>query len=164
MEQRCLARERGTRPALARGAVFASLASLGALGTLGTFGTLGISASLGTLGTLGTLGIIGSAAACTPSHAGGAGQTYAVRARITALPTAGVDPRLLVVRHEAIDHFVGHDGKVTTMDAMEMPFPLAPDVSLAGIGPGDAVEFTLHVDWEAEREIEITGLRRLPRR
>lgn len=102
------------------------------------------------------------AAGCSGQRDEASGQHYTVRGQVKQLP----DPRNpgsgLYVTHEAIDNWVGRSGEVEGMDSMTMPFPVDEDVSLDGIQPNDAVEFDLHVDWEADLPIEITGIRELP--
>ena len=105
----------------------------------------------------GVLGVLG----CKGQHAGG-GQTYKVRAKVVQLPVPNSPASGLYLSHEAIDRFVDRDGKVVGMDPMTMSFPIAEDVSLDGLRTGDVVEFELHVDWKANPEVEITGLRELP--
>jgi Cu/Ag efflux protein CusF len=87
------------------------------------------------------------------------GHTYTVRARVEQLPAQGSG---LVLTHEAVDDWMGRSGKIEGMDTMTMPFPVAEDVSLAGIQPGDVVEVQLHVDWNADLAVQITSLRELP--
>lgn len=88
------------------------------------------------------------------------GHTYTVRARVQQLPSQGSG---LYLEHEAIDNYVARSGKVEGMDSMTMPFPVGKGVSLEGIQPDDIVEVQLHIDWEADLPVEITGLRELPR-
>ena len=88
------------------------------------------------------------------------GRTYTTRGQVTQLP----DPpgSSLYLSHEAIDDFVDREGKTVGMDPMNMPFPVAQGVSLAGIAPSDIVEFDLHVDWQAETPVAITRIQKLP--
>jgi hypothetical protein len=88
------------------------------------------------------------------------GRDHTVRAVVTQVPSAG-NPELYL-QHEPIDEWAGRDGKVEGMDTMTMGFAVAEGVSLEGIQPGDKVETTLHVDWEAGMPVEITALRELP--
>ncbi|HEV2851522.1 MAG TPA: hypothetical protein VHC97_01845 [Thermoanaerobaculia bacterium] len=98
------------------------------------------------------------AAGCGPKQGTG-GRDYTVRAQVVQPP----DPKTgLYIYHEAIDDWVGRDGEVTGMDTMAMPFPVAQGVPLGGIEANDKVEVTLHVDWNAERPLEITRVRELP--
>jgi hypothetical protein len=94
---------------------------------------------------------------------GAKGRDYTVRALVVQAPgatnTAGTS---LYLYHEPIDDWVGRDGKRDGMDTMAMPFPVAGGVPLAGVAANDKVEVTLHVDWTADRAIEITRLRKLP--
>jgi Cu/Ag efflux protein CusF len=85
---------------------------------------------------------------------------YVVRAQVVELPNPG-NGNLLHLHHEPIDNFVTRDGQTEGMDSMTMPFLVAPNVSLRDIHPGDKIEVILHVDWKAERSVQITGLRKL---
>jgi hypothetical protein len=87
------------------------------------------------------------------------GQNYTVRAEVVELPSAA-NGNLFVLHHEAIDGFVTRDGKAEGMDSMTMPFLVAKNVPLTEIQPGDKVEVLLHVDWQADRAVEIIGLRK----
>jgi hypothetical protein len=108
---------------------------------------------------LAVLAILG----CQPQgRPAGGGHTYTVRAKVVQLPAPNNPASGLYLSHEAIDRFVDRDGKIVGMDPMTMPFPLADGVALDGLQPGDVVELKLHVDWGADPEVEITGLRELP--
>jgi len=87
------------------------------------------------------------------------GHTYTVRARVDQLPAQGSG---LTLTHEPVDNWVGRSGKVEGMSSMSMPFPVAEGVSLEGIQPGDVIEIQLHVDWDANLAVQITGVRELP--
>jgi Copper binding periplasmic protein CusF len=105
----------------------------------------------------------GLAAGCGARGAAACGgRGYRLRGQVVAVAAGGGGPRLLTLRHEPVDDFVDRQGQVTGMDAMTMPFPVARGVSLAAIAPGDTVAVTLCVDWQAEPELAIVGLRRLP--
>jgi hypothetical protein len=97
---------------------------------------------------------------------GARGRDYTVRALVVQAPDAasiaGNSAGSLYLYHEPIDDWVGRDGKRDGMDTMAMPFPVAGGVPLAGVAANDKVEVTLHVDWTADRPIEITRLRKLP--
>ena len=88
------------------------------------------------------------------------GRNHTFRAEVKQVPSPGNGE--LFLHHEPIDDWAGRDGKVEGMDTMTMGFAVAEGVSLAGIQPGDKVETTLHVDWEADMPVEITALRELP--
>lgn len=88
------------------------------------------------------------------------GHNYIVRAQVVELP-GPANGNLLQLHHEPVDDFVTRDGKVEGMDSMTMPFLVAKHVPLREIHPGDKVEVILHVDWQADRAVEITGLRKL---
>ena len=102
-----------------------------------------------------------SLAGCSGEEAE-SGRTYTVRGQVTQLPDPNNPGTGLYVNHEAIDDFVDREGEVVGMDPMPMPFPVDEKVSLEGIVPGDVVELELHVDWGAETEAEIVGIRELP--
>jgi Cu/Ag efflux protein CusF len=67
----------------------------------------------------------------------------------------------LTVHHEAIDDFVGKNGKVTGMDAMVMRFRLAPQARAVGVGEGDKVEIRFEAR-NAKPRFVIQSLRVLP--
>jgi hypothetical protein len=101
--------------------------------------------------------------ACKPrQEARKGGHTYTVRGQVIQLPDPAQRGSGLTLQHEAVDDFVGRDGKTVGMDPMSMPFPVAPGVSLAGIAPADVVEFDLNVDWQADTPVAITRIRKLP--
>jgi hypothetical protein len=112
---------------------------------------------------LGTLTLL---TACKPSQgvrgARTTGRTYTIRGQVVSLPDPAQPGSGLVLQHEAVDDFVGRDGKTVGMDPMSMPFPVAQGVSLAGIAPADVVEFDLNVDWQAETPVAVTRVRKLP--
>lgn len=86
-----------------------------------------------------------------------------MRGEVVALPDERrPDDRQLRVRHEAIPDFVGFEGEVVGMASMSMPFPLAADVDLEGVEPGDPVEMTFEVRWEGTPPIRIVELEELP--
>ncbi|HTP30486.1 MAG TPA: copper-binding protein [Anaeromyxobacteraceae bacterium] len=67
----------------------------------------------------------------------------------------------LVLRHEAIPEFTDKSGVVVGMDSMVMPFPVSANVSLAGLTPGDKIEFVFSVDWVQGKYL-IESLKKLP--
>jgi hypothetical protein len=87
------------------------------------------------------------------------GRDYTLRAQVVQPPDAATG---LYIYHEAVDDWVSRDGKMDGMDPMAMPFPVAKGVSLEGIQANDKVEVKLHVDWNADRPVEITQVRELP--
>jgi hypothetical protein len=95
---------------------------------------------------------------CGPEPAKDQGRDYKIRAQVVHPP----DATGLYLYHEAVDDWVSRDGKVSGMDPMAMPFPVAQGVPLDGIQANDKVEATLHVDWKADRPVEITNVRELP--
>ncbi len=93
---------------------------------------------------------------------GRGGRDYTVRGKVAQLPQAGQPASAFMIAHEPVDDFVDRDGKVSGMDSMTMSFPLARGVTPAGLAVGDPIRFTLHVDWAADRPVEITRLEKLP--
>jgi hypothetical protein len=86
-------------------------------------------------------------------------RNYTVRAQVVQPPEAGTD---LYLYHEAIDDWMGRDGKIEGMDTMAMPFPVAEGVSLEGIRANDKVEVKVRVNWDSDRPVEVTEIRKLP--
>lgn len=109
--------------------------------------------------TLALLALLFSLASCHPRDSAGHAAVYTLRGEVVKLPAGD---NLLTLHHEAIDGFCDQDGRVAGMDSMTMPFPLARDVPLAGLGVGDRVAVTLRVDWTADPGVQITALTRLP--
>ncbi len=105
-------------------------------------------------------GCAGGDGAEAPRAAGGTARTYTLRGIVLGLPQQ--DDRNLRLRHEAVPEFVDSTGNQVGMDSMVMPFPVAPDLQLAGVAEGDPVEITLVVDWQADQPILITEVRELP--
>lgn len=89
-------------------------------------------------------------------------QTYVFRGRLTRLPQPGDSAREITVAHDAIPDFKGSNGNVVGMDAMTMPFEVAPEVSLEGLAPGDAVEMRLELRWAASSPALIAAITKLP--
>ena len=115
----------------------------------------------GTRRALAAVAVLLLAAGC--SAKGGSGRDYTVRGQVRQLPDPATPGSGLYIGHEAIDEWVGRSGEVEGMDPMVMPFEVADGVSLEGIQIADVIEFTLHVDWEADVPVEITRIRELPR-
>jgi Cu/Ag efflux protein CusF len=90
------------------------------------------------------------------------GHRYDVRGEIVRLPAAGAPAPELSIRHEAIPDFKDKSGAPVGMSSMVMPFPVAKDVSLAGLEPGDKIRFTFLMDWERNAFV-IESLEELPR-
>jgi Cu/Ag efflux protein CusF len=74
-------------------------------------------------------------------------QRYTARGEVVRLPEPDRAAPELVLRHEAVDGFADRSGATVGMDAMVMPFAVDPAAQLAGIAPGDKVEFRFAVDW-----------------
>lgn len=86
---------------------------------------------------------------------------YTARGIIEALPTAE-SRNAILIQHEAMPTFVHRDGKGRGMEAMTMPFGVAPDLDLAGIAKGDKIEFTIEVSWERHPAASVVSVRKLP--
>ena len=87
---------------------------------------------------------------------------YSVHGEVVRLPLEGAPSRELVIRHERIPDFKGATGEVVGMDAMAMPFPLAPGVAVEGLEPGDKLTFEFAMDWPNNR-YRIEKFQELPR-
>jgi Cu/Ag efflux protein CusF len=123
--------------------------------------TLAAAAALtATLAAVGCSG--GGAAGGDGDAASSAAARYEVRGQVSSVPDPGDPLSNLVIRHEAIDGFVGMDGEVVGMDSMSMPFPVAEDVDLAGLEAGDKVSFTFVVDWDGDPAYQVTRIEELP--
>ena len=96
--------------------------------------------------------LVSAVVACAPREQAPAAppQRYEVRGEIVGLPSVG--SREVMMKHEAIPGFRDDTGKVVGMEGMTMPFTLAEGVSTDGLAPGDAVVFTLEVDWSSKRD------------
>ncbi|MEO8196945.1 MAG: copper-binding protein [Thermoanaerobaculia bacterium] len=116
--------------------------------------------------TLIAVGAVLALAACSrrPEVASGPVESYAMRGEIARLPRPG--EREIVIRHEAVPGFRDEGGKVVGMEAMTMPFTLAPDLPasmLDGLAPGDRIAFTLEMRWQDPRDIaRLARLEKLP--
>lgn len=86
--------------------------------------------------------------------------TYSTRGQVIAVPKDTNDE--LSVHHEAVADFRDREGKPEHMDSMSMPFAVAPEVSLAGIAPGDKVAMTFEVRWDSLPTLRIVKLQELP--
>jgi Cu/Ag efflux protein CusF len=104
--------------------------------------------------------IVAAAACRKHEQLAPADATYSTRGQVIEVPkdVAGE----LSVHHEAVPDFRDQEGKPSHMDSMSMPFAVAPEVSLAGIAPGDKVEMTFEVRWESEPTLRVVALHELP--
>jgi Cu/Ag efflux protein CusF len=91
-----------------------------------------------------------------------AGDTYTVRGVVERLPRADGPDRDIYIHHAPIPGFRDERGRVVGMMSMTMPFPVASGVSLAGIRPGDPVEFTFTVSWKRPVGYQLTRIEKLP--
>jgi hypothetical protein len=87
---------------------------------------------------------------------------YTVRGIVEKLPQAEGPDRDLYIHHAPIPSFRDEHGKAVGMMSMTMPFPVAPGISLVGIAPGDAVEFTFAVEWKHPAGYEVIHIHKLP--
>ncbi len=86
---------------------------------------------------------------------------YTVRGVVERLPLAEGPDRGLYIHHAPIPEFRDEHGKVVGMMSMTMPFPVADGVSLAGIAPGDPVEFTFAVSWRQPAGYQVIRIHKL---
>lgn len=90
-----------------------------------------------------------------PPEAPTAGETYTgVRGVVMSLPDPARPQSDLRIRHEHIPTFRGRDGVINInrdgssgMRAMEMPFPVAPELDISDLRVGDIIEFDFLVTW-----------------
>ena len=87
---------------------------------------------------------------------------YTVRGELVTVPETVDASTQIRIKHEAMPDLVGHDGEVSGMASMTMPFSLNEGLSLEGFSVGDKVEFVLDVDWERMPGMLITEIRALP--
>lgn len=89
-------------------------------------------------------------------------RTYVVRGIIRELPLGNDGGRTqFMAQHEAIDNFVGYDGKLVGMNSMLMAFPMGPGMSLEGFAVNDIVKITFDVV-PSEKRYFMTALEKLP--
>lgn len=101
------------------------------------------------------------ALACSAPSAAPPDASYTVRGEIVRLPPAPGGE--ILIRHEAIPDFRGMNGEIVGMDAMTMPFPLAPEAKLDGLAVGDRVEFLLELRWQDARSpVAVARIAKLP--
>ena len=104
-------------------------------------------------------GVPPPAAAPAPT-ADAPGDRYVVRGQISRLAPPEAGPGLSI-RHEEIPSFKDKEGAVVGMMPMTMFFPVAKEVPLAGLFPGDKIRFRFVMDWQAAR-FEIEWIEKLP--
>ena len=101
-----------------------------------------------------------SGTACRQEALAPADATYSTRGQVIEVPK--VEGGELSVHHEAVPDFRDRDGKPEHMESMSMPFAVAPEVSLAGVAPGDKVEMTFEVRWDSQPTLRVVKLQELP--
>ncbi len=117
-----------------------------------------------------SVAVAGALAVAVSAASGGCGRkvpvsvadVYTVRGVVEKLPQAGGPDRDLYIHHAPIPGFRDEHGKVVGMRSMTMPFPVADRVSLAGIAPGDPVEFTFAITWKAPAGYQVMRIHKLP--
>lgn len=72
---------------------------------------------------------------------------YTVQGIVAELPIEGSPTTEFKVRHVAMPHFVGQDGKLG-MDTMTMGFPVKQGLTLEGLKVGDKIELAFEVDFD----------------
>jgi Cu/Ag efflux protein CusF len=102
-------------------------------------------------------------AACSASGppADSGTRTYTVRGEVVQAPAPVASGAQVLVRHEAIDDFVDATGKAVGMDAMVMPFDVAPPNAAKDLAVGDKVEVRFSMDWKGPR-LRVDRIERLP--
>jgi Cu/Ag efflux protein CusF len=84
-----------------------------------------------------------------------------VRGEVVQAPSPVAAGIQVLVRHEAIDDFVDASGKVVGMDAMVMPFEVAPQFMARDLAVGEKVEVRFSMDW-SEPRLRVERIDRLP--
>ena len=112
------------------------------------------------LAVLGAAAIGGAIACSRQERLAPADATYSTRGQVVEVPRDRNGE--LSVHHEAVADFRDREGKPSHMDSMSMPFAVAPEVSLAGIAPGDKVAMTFEVRWDSLPTLRIVKLSELP--
>jgi Cu/Ag efflux protein CusF len=104
--------------------------------------------------------LLASCSASPPPAADDA-RRYTVRGEVVQAPAPVAAGTQVLVRHEAIDDFVDSSGRITGMDAMVMPFDVAPPLSATDLAVGDKVEIRFSMDWKGPR-LRVERIERLP--
>jgi hypothetical protein len=102
-----------------------------------------------------------TACSASPPAAPADARIYVVRGEVVQAPSPVAAGTQALVRHEAIDDFVDATGKVVGMDAMVMPFDIAPPISAKDLSVGDKVEVRFSMDWKEPR-LRVERMDRLP--
>jgi len=100
-------------------------------------------------------------AGCEGSGPPAAGHSDSVHAYTVRGEVLEVLEDALVLHHEAIDDFVGSDGRVKGMDSMVMGFHLGPGMRPDVAHEGDKVRFRFEVRPEG-RDHVVTEVEKLP--
>jgi hypothetical protein len=103
-----------------------------------------------------------AACSASPPPAPAGARVYVVRGEVVQPPAPVAAGIQVLLRHEAIDDFVDATGKVVGMDAMVMPFDVAPPLSARDLVVGDKVEVRFSMDWKEPR-LRVERMDRLPR-
>ena len=102
-----------------------------------------------------------AACSASPPPAPAGARLYVVRGEVVQPPSPVAAGIQVLLRHEAIDDFVDATGKVVGMDAMVMPFDVAPPLSAKDLAVGDKVEVRFSMDWKEPR-LRVERMERLP--
>jgi hypothetical protein len=103
-------------------------------------------------------------AACgpgTPPPPKGITHVYTIRGAITELLGSNNPEGALRIHHEAVNDFRDTLDRPDPMNAMTMPFDIAPGVSLDNLKPGDKISFEWEVNWDAQIH-RIRSITKLP--
>jgi Copper binding periplasmic protein CusF len=106
--------------------------------------------------------VVAAAQGCSRRAPAPPADVYTVRGIVEQLPQPNGPNNEIFIHHMAIPGFRDAQGKVVGMMSMTMPFPVARGVSLAGIEPGDPVEFTFAVAWKGRIGHELVRIHKLP--
>ena len=109
----------------------------------------------------GLLFVFLAACSASPPPAAEGARTYTVRGEVVQAPAPVPGGAQVRVRHEAIDDFVDASGKAAGMDAMVMPFDVAPPLTAKDLAVGDKVEIRFSMDWKGPR-LRVERMERLP--
>jgi Cu/Ag efflux protein CusF len=103
-------------------------------------------------------------AACgpgTPPPPKGITHIYTMRGEITEILGPDNPEGALRIHHEAVNDFRDTLDQPDPMNAMTMPFTLAPGVSLDTLKVGDKIRFEWEVNWDAQIH-RIKSITKLP--
>lgn len=86
----------------------------------------------------------------TPPPPKGITHVYTIRGQVTEILGPNNPEGALRIHHEAVNDFRDTLDRPDPMNAMTMPFDVAPGVSLANLKAGDKISFEWEVNWDAQ--------------